>query len=676
MRKFLTVLIFLLVIVVPFTMRGAVLNHDNYPKLANLFYRWHIEDAEIEALSRWDILIIDMDVQTYTPQALVKLKQLNPEIKLLVYLAPQEIRGDSGSLNGTLRQKLYNRVSPSWWLKTATGDNVAWWAPNPLINITRHAQAVNDLRWPQALANFVNEDLMGSGYWDGVFYDNAWDDISFLGAFNIDANGDGQADSITELNQKWREGMTDIFQQTRLVLGADKIIMGNGGEAYFNYLNGSLYESFPSRGWTETMKKYRLITEKGYQPAIGIINTTVNNTGKRDNYALMRFGLTSALLANGYSGFDNGDMSHNEVWWYDEYEVNLGQPIGSAINLLNSKSSNFSTGLWRRDFTGGVVLVNSDNQARTVSLGAEYEKIHGSQDLRVNDGSFVSEVTVPAQDGLILLRPLDKIYNTTFSNGSFARVFNRYGNVLRAGFFTYSDLARGGQPTAEIDLDADGKKEIISAGMGEVKVFSADGVLQTSFYPYTDKYKKDINFDIGDINGDGQLEIVTGTGSGGGPQVRIFSVTGKLVHAGFFAYDKNFRGGVKVALGDVDANGSLEIITGAGLGGGPQIRIFSATGQVINNGFFAFDKKFRGGVNVAVGDINGDGFAEIIAGPGRGAAPQVKVFDKFGKLLLPVFFAFDSASRDGVEVAATDFDGDGLADIIATSSAVFTLMGL
>jgi len=60
--------------------------------------------------------------------------------------------------------------------------------------------------------------------------------------------------------------------------------------------------------------------------------------------------------------------------------------------------------VWRRDFEGGVVLLNATGQAQTIDLGGEYVKIDGTQDRSVNDGSTVSVVTVGAYDGIILLR--------------------------------------------------------------------------------------------------------------------------------------------------------------------------------------------------------------------------------------------------------------------------------
>ncbi|GAI33319.1 unnamed protein product, partial [marine sediment metagenome] len=95
---------------------------------------------------------------------------------------------------------------------------------------------------------------------------------------------------------------------------------------------------------------------------------------------------------------------------------------------------------------------------------------------------------------------------------------------------------------------------------------------------------------------------------------------------------------MQVAIADLNGDGIKEIVTGAGVGGGPHIRVFNRFGDLINPGFFAYNKKFRGGVNVAVGDLNNDGKEEIVTGAGVGGGPQVRIFDLFGKLLCSGFF--------------------------------------
>jgi hypothetical protein len=88
------------------------------------------------------------------------------------------------------------------------------------------------------------------------------------------------------------------------------------------------------------------------------------------------------------------------------------------------------------------------------------------------------------------------------------------------------------------------------------------------------------------VNGDGRADVVTGAGAGGGPHVKVFNgVQGNLLHS-FFAFDPAFQGGVTVAAGDVNGDGRADVVTGAGPGGGPHVKAFSG---VDGSPFAAFD---------------------------------------------------------------------------------------
>ncbi len=187
-----------------------------------------------------------------------------------------------------------------------------------------------------------------------------------------------------------------------------------------------------------------------------------------------------------------------------------------------------------------------------------------------------------------------------------------------------------------------------------------------SFFPFGSRFDGGIRISAGDWNHDGYDDIVVAAGPGGGPNVKVFSGDAATIDkdtgapgelASFFAYDPRFDGGVFVATGDFDGDGHADIITGAGAGGGPHVKVFDgATGAEVRS-FFAFDANFGGGVAVAGGDWNHDGFDDIIVGAGPGGGPQVKVFD--GKTLdtLANFFAFAPAFGGGVSVATGRFDG-------------------
>ena len=163
----------------------------------------------------------------------------------------------------------------------------------------------------------------------------------------------------------------------------------------------------------------------------------------------------------------------------------------------------------------------------------------------------------------------------------------------------------------------------------EVKVFNYGNEInqELNFYAYGQGFHGGVDVAIGDYRGNKNNEIITAAGNGGGPQVRVFASNGHFLNQ-FWAYSETFHGGVNVAAGDLDGDGKVEIITGPMKGGGPHVRVFDKNGNPkYTMGFFAFDEGFRGGVDVAAGDLNGDGRDEVIAAAGPGGSPHVRVFD-------------------------------------------------
>ena len=177
----------------------------------------------------------------------------------------------------------------------------------------------------------------------------------------------------------------------------------------------------------------------------------------------------------------------------------------------------------------------------------------------------------------------------------------------------------------------------------------------------------------GEIDG-GLPEAITGPGPGAvfGPQVRAFASSGPpLGKVNFFAYG-TLRFGVDVAGGDLDGDAFAEIATGGGPGAvfGPHVRAFDFDGGPLTGiakiNFFAYGT-LKYGVRVAAGDLDGDGFAELVTGPGPSPqfAPQVRGFDYDGTRLTAIsrinanVFA---TTGHGAHVALGDVTGDGAAD--------------
>jgi subtilisin-like proprotein convertase family protein len=249
------------------------------------------------------------------------------------------------------------------------------------------------------------------------------------------------------------------------------------------------------------------------------------------------------------------------------------------------------------------------------------------------------------------------------SGGPDIRVFDGKTGALIREFMAFDPRFTGGVFVAAGDVNGDGFADIIvgaDAGGGpEVRVFSGkDGTPLFSFFAYTEAFTGGVRVAAADVNGDGFADIITGAGPGGGPHVQVFSGKDLTVLQSFMAYDINFHGGVYVAAGDVRADagdfngdGRADIVTGAGSGGGPEVRIFSAIDGAALQSFFPYDPAFPGGVRVGVlGDVNGDGLAEVVTGAGPGGGPHVQALDGQTLSSLDSFFAFDPAFAGGVFV--------------------------
>lgn len=248
-------------------------------------------------------------------------------------------------------------------------------------------------------------------------------------------------------------------------------------------------------------------------------------------------------------------------------------------------------------------------------------------------------------------------------NGGFSSTITSINPVAPDGGLTIT--LSPWTPNGEMG-EGTGSEVAVGSGQGslpEVKIYDQNGAIVSRFLAYDAGFLGGVEVASGDLTRDGFPEIITGAGPGGGPHVKIFDGKTGLLIRGFFAFDPGFTGGVSVATGDVNNDGFGDIIVGAGVGGGPRVCVFDGkTGAMIRS-FYAYDSKFTGGVRVASGDTNDDFYSDIITGAGMGGGPNVKVFSGLDNTLLRSFFAYDSDLRNGVYVSAGDLDRDFVSEI-------------
>jgi len=274
------------------------------------------------------------------------------------------------------------------------------------------------------------------------------------------------------------------------------------------------------------------------------------------------------------------------------------------------------------------------------------------------------------------VQEFSRIITTPASNGGpQVRIMDSEGSEI-TNFFAFPSWYRSGFQSAVGDINDDGETEIVVApgqGLGpNIRIFTTGGNLIGQFNAYNDAFRGGVNVAVGDIDGDGVNEIITAPAGEGGPNVRFFNyVDGQFIPTtkNFLAFDKNFRGGVNIAAADIDGDGIHELLT-VPRRGAPHVKIYGVRDgefQPTTPGFKAYSANFRGGVNIAAGDLDADGKDEIITAPASDGGPHIKIFGMKNNrvsLLSPGFFAYDEDYRDGVTVTTGDINLDGKHEIV------------
>jgi hypothetical protein len=250
------------------------------------------------------------------------------------------------------------------------------------------------------------------------------------------------------------------------------------------------------------------------------------------------------------------------------------------------------------------------------------------------------------------------------------------------------------------DLTGDGVPDRVETGrVGNVpRVRLTDGLtgrVAADELVYEPTFTGGIFAATADLDRNGTAELIVSPDVGGGARVRVLTLTdGRFApRDDFFAIDDpNFRGGARVAAGDVNGDGASDVVVAAGFGGGPRVAVYdgadllrgTARPRRLVNDFFAFPGEdavnLRNGAWVGAGDLDGDGRADLAFGGGPGGGPRVFVLSgaevAAGRVAAaqanPIanFFVNDAATaRGGAEVRVRDFDQDGTADLAAYNPA-------
>jgi hypothetical protein len=378
------------------------------------------------------------------------IKSYNSNVKLFKYLNANQFEKNGGTTNlDWIRKKLYDESggggNGDWWKRTTSGGHIAGSESNKLqVNVTLQTKADGSgLQWPQWFARYWNAApsdtgswVAPSGYnkgrglkegaWDGVFQDDQYISTGRFAPSNADLNSDKLNDlPHEERTRNWVvEGHIAVvdewkkLQPSRLVLG-QYAALASASEPDPSPLagvhDGGLIQDITRKdgqagGWPIMMKAYRRGLSLASSPKIVIFHNKIedllHDNSDMNVYQANRYGLTSALMDNGYYAVMAPGQIRPE---FDEFFGGKDHSVAKLGYLGYPKggpqTAPWSQGVYRREFDKGLVLVNpKGNGTRTVNVGSGWRRIDGAQDRNVNNGQSASSVTLREQDGIILIR--------------------------------------------------------------------------------------------------------------------------------------------------------------------------------------------------------------------------------------------------------------------------------
>jgi hypothetical protein len=319
------------------------------------------------------------------------IKRRNPQIKVLVYKDIASTRDDAGRSNlpTGVSYGYANQYHPEWFLRDTNGRRVSWasWPHSWQMDVGSRS-------YERAWARNVARDLRRHR-WDGVFVDGISRTMQYRWYLNgrVLAKYPG-SDDYARANTRFLLRVGPALRRRHLVVGNINDAGLSLWRRWVRYLSGASKEwwtkadanrgsgmltgadwRFQMRLLSEAEARHKIFIALAYGPA--------------DDLPAMDYARASFLLfaRGGRSAFSYAPVCGREpdvARWREE----IGSPRGNAARIGEA---------WRRDFTGGIAVVNPSSSASvTLALGASFVD---------PDGRVVTSVLLPPHTGLTLRRP-------------------------------------------------------------------------------------------------------------------------------------------------------------------------------------------------------------------------------------------------------------------------------
>jgi hypothetical protein len=393
---------------------------NDYPRLATYAIaspQDYYSADYVKKLAKVDVSVVSIYpgwgvAQKTTMDATVKqIKAINPNTKVFAYVLFESLQVPANSAWVDYEAKVN---ASNWWLDVTGLDTAKvlsdYGKSFYVLNISTQAKKDSNgqvlAQWfgDYAAVEFGNPNPA----LDGIYTDNVFWKPRRDGDWNLDGKTDSQNDATV---QGWYRSGYRLYLDTLKKDMPGKMQLANVGDwgqsnavltEYKGQFNGGVLEhiigasySVESQGWAQMMASYRKTMGALGAPKYGIFV----QDGSTSDYQGMRYGFASCAMDDGYYSFNDSAHPNYGVPWFDEFDAKLGAAV------TQPQTAAWQSGVYRRDFEGGIVLVNpKGNGQREVTLEADFVKIKGTQDPGVNNGATVRKVTLKDRDGIVLMR--------------------------------------------------------------------------------------------------------------------------------------------------------------------------------------------------------------------------------------------------------------------------------
>lgn len=364
----------------------------------------------------------DLIVSRHTDSEIVhEIKAINPDARCV------------STHDWNSARDIQDIMPEEWWLKSSNGDYFYSYGNLKMANMSDLCPRPTTgqfagMRYCDYVPIFMTSRVDLS-VWDGVGTQGAWgrDGLDWKygkdqwADVDIDGNGVNDIDEHDEewFLSHWQAGVDHIMTESRRILGPDKLLIINSGTIHtwgWDIANGVIDEKLTSYSNDRfRLDYYNDMKAAAPEPFVSVAdgrpfdqNPNVPAESKND-FLGMRFGLVTSMFNDIYYSFQNLEASeHYWSHWYDEFEVDLGQPTGPPHEIR--------TGLWVRFFEKGAAIASTDGSSKTAmdadlrgfsEYGGPYYRFHGGQNPEFNNGQPFSSVNL---EGIIVTQQPRRIF--------------------------------------------------------------------------------------------------------------------------------------------------------------------------------------------------------------------------------------------------------------------------